>query len=41
MQSTSTFMKLLGNKNVQFKTGLIEWNQKIDLLALSNEKGKL
>lgn len=40
MQSASTtFMKLLGNKNVQFKTELIEWNHKIDLLALTNDKG--
>lgn len=32
-------MKLLGSKPVQFKTDLIIWNQKIDLLALSNENG--
>lgn len=33
-------MKLLGNKNVQFNIDIMEWSDKMDLLAIANEKGR-
>lgn len=32
-------MKLLGNKNAQFNIEIMEWSDKMDLLAIANEKG--
>jgi anaphase-promoting complex subunit 4 len=32
-------MKQIGNKNVGFKVDIVEWSNKMDLIALSNEKG--
>lgn len=32
-------MKQIGSRNVGFRIGIMEWSNKMDLIAVSNDKG--
>lgn len=33
-------MKQIGNKNVGYRVDILKWSEKMDLLAIGNDKGK-
>jgi hypothetical protein len=39
MMAAPNAMKQIGNKNIGVKLEIVEWSNKMDLLAFSNEKG--
>lgn len=38
--SHMTAMKQIGARNMGYKIGIMEWSNKMDLIAISNDKGK-